>query len=73
MTLESVKYSYRVIWSEGDQEHVGLCTEFPGLSWLARAPEAALRGIRKVVAEGIEILKSDADPIPEPLSSKKCN
>jgi hypothetical protein len=44
-------YTYRVTWSDEDQEHVGLCTEFPSLSWLATTPETALRGIRKVVAE----------------------
>lgn len=32
-------------------EHVGLCAEFPGLSRLENTPEAALKGIRKVVAE----------------------
>jgi hypothetical protein len=36
------RYSYRVTWSENDEEHVGLCAEFPGLSWLAPAPEEAL-------------------------------
>ena len=44
-------YTYRVTWSDEDQEHIGLCTEFPSLSWLATTPETALRGIRKVVAE----------------------
>ena len=52
-------------------EYSGLCAEFPSLSWLARTPEAALKGIRKVVAEGIEIMKADGDSIPEPLSNKK--
>lgn len=71
MTLQNDRYSYRVIWSEGDQEYVGLCTEFPGLSWLAETPEAALKGIRKVVAEGVKIMEADGDSIPEPLSYKK--
>lgn len=43
------RYTYRVIWSEDDQEYVGLCTGFPSLSWLDESPEAALRGIRKLV------------------------
>jgi hypothetical protein len=30
---------------------VGLCTEFPSLSWLAASPEKALSGIRRVVGE----------------------
>ena len=42
-------YAYRVVWSEEDQEHVGLCAEFPSLSWLSCSPESALRGIRRVV------------------------
>lgn len=44
-------YTYGVAWSQRDGEHVGLCTEFPSLSWLARTSEAALSGIQKVVAE----------------------
>ena len=32
-------YSYRVQWSEEDREFVGLCTEFPSLSWLAESQE----------------------------------
>ena len=40
-------YTYRVTWSSEDNEHVGLCAEFPSLSWLAPSPEKALSGIRK--------------------------
>jgi len=43
--------TYRVTWSEEDGEYVSLCAEFPSLSWLASTPEAALAGIRQVVAE----------------------
>ena len=55
--LQNDHYSYRVLWSEGDSEYVGLCTEFPSLSWLDISPEDALRGIRKVVAEVVEDMK----------------
>lgn len=44
-------YTYRVTWSQEDGEHVGLCAEFPSLSWLAPTPEKALAGIRRVVGE----------------------
>lgn len=52
MATESPKdrYTYRVTWSEDVGECVGLCAEFPSLSWLARTPEGALRGVRKVVS-----------------------
>ena len=49
--MASNEYHYRVIWSPEDAEHVGLCSEFPSLSWLAPAPEAALTGIRKLIHE----------------------
>lgn len=31
--------TYRVTWSAEEGEHVGLCAEFPSLSWLAVSPE----------------------------------
>jgi len=71
MTLKNDRYAYRVIWSANDDEYLGLCAEFPSLSWLAGTPEGALKGIRRVVAEGIEIMEADGDSIPEPLSNKK--
>ena len=71
MTLKNDRYSYRVIWSDKDDEYLGLCAEFPSLSWLAGTPEAALKGIRRVIAEGIKIMEADGDSIPETLSNKK--
>ena len=43
------RYTYRVTWSEEDQEHIGLCAEFSSLSWLDKNPEKALTGVRKLV------------------------
>ena len=36
------------------EEYVGLCSQFPSLSWVAETKEAAMNGILKVVAEVIE-------------------
>jgi predicted RNase H-like HicB family nuclease len=47
----SDSYSYNVIWSDEDNEYVGLCEEFPSLSWLAKTQEDALQGIKDVVAD----------------------
>ena len=63
-------YTYRVTWSPEDGEHVGLCVEFPSLSWLAETPETALSGIRKVVAGVVRDLKASGEAIPEPLAEK---
>ena len=63
-------YTYRVTWSPEDSEHVGLCTEFPSLSWLAPTPEAALLGIRQVVTEAVADMQASGEPIPKPLAEK---
>jgi predicted HicB family RNase H-like nuclease len=70
-TKKSDRYTYRVTWSEEDQEHVGLCAELPSLSWLASSPEAALRGIRTVVAEVIADMQTNGEAIPEALASRR--
>lgn len=64
-------YTYRVTWSPEDGEHVGLCVEFPSLSWLASTPEEALAGVRRLVAEVIIDLEAHGEPIPEPLAEKR--
>ena len=70
MTLKDDRYTYRVTWAEEDQEHVGLCAEFPSLSWLAETPEAALKGIRKLVAEVVADMRTQGETIPEPLAAR---
>ena len=61
-------YTYRVTWSHEDEEYVGLCAEFPSLSWLADSQEVALQGIRNVVEEAIEDMQSNNEPIPSPIA-----
>lgn len=63
-------YTYRVTWSPEDGEHVGLCAEFPSLSWLARTPEAALKGIRQIVAESVADMLTNGEDVPAPLAEK---
>jgi predicted HicB family RNase H-like nuclease len=70
MALKDDRYTYRVTWSEDDQEYVGLCAEFPSLSWLASTPEAALKGIRQVVADVVNDMQKNGEDPPEPIASK---
>jgi len=71
-TLPTIdRHTYRVTWSEEDGQSVGLCAEFPSLSWLASTPEKALRGIRKVVADVVRDMKANGESIPEPLSTRR--
>ena len=69
--LKNDRYTYRVTWSEEDDEYVGLCAEFPSLSWLEPSPEEALKGIRQTVARVVADLEKCKDPIPEPIALKK--
>ena len=64
-------YTYRVIWSEDDAEYVGLCTEFPSLSYLASTPEKAVGGIISIVDDVAKDMKKNGEPIPEPLSIRR--
>ena len=69
--MKNDHYTYRVTWSEEDQEYVGLCAEFSSLSWLAGTQEAALKGIRSVVADAVADMRKTKEPIPEPLAGKR--
>src|SRR6185295_18858214 len=64
-------YTYRVIWSEEDQEYVGLCAEFPSLSYLDEAQVDALKGIVDRVAQVVADMVETGESIPEPLAEKK--
>ncbi|MBL4681055.1 MAG: type II toxin-antitoxin system HicB family antitoxin [Pseudomonadales bacterium] len=70
MTKDYDRYTYRLTWSEEDQEHVGLCAEFQGLSWLDKTPEKALAGIRKLVKGCLVDMKKNGESTPEPISLK---
>jgi predicted HicB family RNase H-like nuclease len=71
MPLKNDRYTYRVTWSEDDNEYVGLCAEFPSLSWLASTPEAALKGIRKVVEDVVKDMRGEGEEVPEPIASRR--
>ncbi len=63
-------YTYRVTWSPEDQEYVGLCAEFPSLSWLAETCEAAFAGIREVVVGCVADMQESGEEAPEPFADR---
>lgn len=65
------RYTYRVTWSEEDQEYLALCTEFPSLSWLAETQEQALSGIRGLINECLIDMQKNGESAPEPLATKQ--
>jgi predicted HicB family RNase H-like nuclease len=70
MALKDDRYTYRITWSEDDNEYVGLCAEFPSLSWIAPTPEAALKGIRKLVADVVKDMDNTGERVPKPISCR---
>jgi predicted HicB family RNase H-like nuclease len=71
MIHETDKYTYRVTWSEEDEEFVGLCAEFPSLSWLSVDLEEAVRGVRALVKESVEDMQQNGEKIPKPISTRQ--
>jgi predicted HicB family RNase H-like nuclease len=69
--MNAKHYTYRVIWSEEDKEFVGLCTEFPSLSWLEGEQGAALAGMVSLVEQTVADMQANGESVPEPLSLQK--
>ncbi len=69
--LNQDRYTYRVTWSEEDKEYVGLCAEFPSLSWLDESPEEALHGIRQVVADVVTDMAANGEDVPDPIAVRQ--
>ena len=65
------RYTYRVFWSEEDREFVGLCAEFPSLSWLDKSQSAALSGIVRVVGQVVSDMRRSGEEIPIPLAMRE--
>lgn len=60
-------YTYRVTWSDEDQEFVGLCAEFPSLSYLEENRYASLEGITGLVKDIVVDMEANGESIPEPI------
>lgn len=65
------RYTYRVTWSAEDGEYLGLCLEFPLLSWLAGSADEAFSGIRALVREILADMESSGETPPAPLAERR--
>ena len=63
-------YTYRVTWSVEDDEYIGVCVEFPSLSWLASSPDEAFSGIRQLVSDCLSDMRSTGETPPEPIADR---
>ena len=66
----SDRYTYRTSWSAEDGKNIGLCAEFPSLSWLASSPEKALAGIKRLVHDSVADMRTTGDTPPEPMADR---
>jgi len=66
MATKIDQHTYRVTWSEEDQEYVGLCAELPSLRWLEKSHEKALTGIRKLVNKSVAEMTRSGEESPGP-------
>jgi predicted HicB family RNase H-like nuclease len=63
-------YTYRLSWSDEDQEYVATCVEFPSLSHLAADPVQALQGIRELVQDVVTEMRANSEVAPTPFADE---
>lgn len=63
-------YSYKITWSAEDQEFVGLCAEYPSLSYLDENRYAALEGITDLVKDVVADMEASGEKVPEPIAER---
>lgn len=60
---EKMKLEFKVIWSEEDEEYIGLCPEFESLSFLSSTKKGAMIGIMGLVMKILEDQIYNAKPV----------
>ncbi|MEE9581175.1 MAG: hypothetical protein V3V74_07665 [Nitrosomonadaceae bacterium] len=58
------KCTFNIFWSEEDQEWVGTCDQFKGLSYLDKSIHDAASGIFTLVESVIEDMTANGEPMP---------
>ena len=61
------RHTYKVTWSSEDEEFVGLCAEFPSLSFLEKNRNTALEGLTDLVKDVVADMGANDETIPEPF------
>jgi predicted RNase H-like HicB family nuclease len=65
--MKAENYTYQVVFMEDENEFLGLCLEFPGLSAFAETEVEAFTEIRKVVQTFIDWSMEENDSLPVPF------
>lgn len=65
------RYTYRLAWSEKDDEFIATVVEFPSLSWISKSRESALRGLTSLIEEVIKDMAREGAELPEPWDERR--
>jgi len=68
--INDEQYTYRVTWSTEYNEYLALCSEFPGLSFLADTNDKALKGMIETVRDVVTDMAENQEDIPLPFAEK---
>jgi len=68
---QAMRYSYRVRWSEQDEEHIAVCDEFPGLSFFEEDPVHALTGLIELVFYTLRDMRVTGETPPKRAGTPK--
>ena len=69
--IDEKHYTYRVTWSEEDEEFVALCAEFPSLSFLAKDRNQAIDGLTEIIFDILKDMENCGEIPPQPLAQTK--
>jgi len=62
--MNASRYTYEAVWANKDKQFIGLCKEFPSLSWLEDTEAAALAGIKDLVKEVMHDMHMNGETVP---------
>jgi predicted HicB family RNase H-like nuclease len=62
-------YTYRVTWSEEEQQFLGLCSEMPSLSAFADDRFEAMKQIIEVVKTSVAWIMEEGQEAPQPIAT----
>lgn len=64
------RYTYKVSWSEDEQQYVATVAEFPSLSWPAPDSRSAYIGILDAVGKLVDEMEAEGKDLPTPLGER---
>ena len=62
------EYSVQIIWSREDGAYIATPFELPGCAADGQTPEEALKNLRVVIEEWVQVAKDEGREIPLPMS-----